>query len=432
MQTELTAHYRRVKNCRGIVLLDAPYFGYLATRLTLVEDPTCKTFWTDGTRIGYSPTYLDSVTDAEVRGVLVHEVLHCALGHPWRRGLRDPDLWNVAADYALNPLVLAGGFTLPAGALLDDAYSGHNAEWIYDRLQAKQKKQQPPAGQGQGQPQPGQGQSQPGQPGDQGKPDQAGKPTPGDAQKGSQPGQAAPGQANATPGVGEVRDAPPPAPATDQADGVAPDLTESDWAEAVQIAQQVAKQQGKLPGGLRRELKRALRVPVDWRAVLLRWLQEQTAADYSWNHPNRRYARFGYVLPSLHSVDCGRLAVFIDTSGSVDDVVLGQFGEQLSAVAAAVQPSALDVYYFHTAVYRRETFLRGEDVVLSRKVESGGTDFRPGFSAIEASEDGNPVAAIWLTDLHGTFPDVEPDYPVLWAVVGGAEHNPWGEHVPVE
>ncbi len=67
-------------------------------------------------------------------GVLAHEVLHCALGHQCRRGKRDPGLWNEAADLAINPILLGNGLTLPAGALIDPAFTNLSAEEICDRL----------------------------------------------------------------------------------------------------------------------------------------------------------------------------------------------------------------------------------------------------------------------------------------------------------
>jgi predicted metal-dependent peptidase len=48
--------------------------------------------------------------------------LHCALGHQCRRGQRDPELWNEAADLAINPILIGNGFTLPAGALIEPEF----------------------------------------------------------------------------------------------------------------------------------------------------------------------------------------------------------------------------------------------------------------------------------------------------------------------
>jgi len=92
------------------------------------------TMATDGRRIVYDPAFVNSLQPAELEAVLAHEVLHCALGHHCRRGQRDPRLWNEAADLAINPLLVANGFSLPAGALIDPAFDNLSAEEIYARL----------------------------------------------------------------------------------------------------------------------------------------------------------------------------------------------------------------------------------------------------------------------------------------------------------
>ena len=89
---------------------------------------------TDGSRIVYNPAFVDELKPAELEGTLAHEVLHCALGHQCRRGERDPELWNVAADFAINPILIGNGFVLPAGALIDPAFNNLSAEEIYARL----------------------------------------------------------------------------------------------------------------------------------------------------------------------------------------------------------------------------------------------------------------------------------------------------------
>src|SRR5215472_4066695 len=92
------------------------------------------TMATDGSRIVYNPAFVDQLKPAELEGTLAHEVLHCALGHQCRRGERDPELWNQAADFAINPILLGNGFTLPAGALVDPAFNNLSAEEIYAQL----------------------------------------------------------------------------------------------------------------------------------------------------------------------------------------------------------------------------------------------------------------------------------------------------------
>lgn len=348
---------------RTALIFEAPFFGALALRLTLQEDKSCETAWTDGKRIGYNPDFVASLSASQLQGLLAHEVMHVASGHPWRRDGRDAKRWNVACDYAINETLVAAGFFLPVGALQDSQYAGKSAEWIYDRL-----------------------------------------PESADNQSDAQ---------------GEVRDAQP--------EDSAP--SEEEWRQAVQQAANVAKARGNLPGALDRFAKAAATPFVDWRSVLARFAQQSAQDDYSWGRPNARYLTRGLYLPSLRSTAMGRIAVAVDTSGSVDDVLLAQFSAEINAIAAELRPEAIDVLYCDRLINRRETFEAG-DVVALKPCGGGGTDFRPVFEALEA-EDAAPVCLVYLTDLDGPFPSSAPDYPVLWAATS-RDVAPFGETVYME
>ena len=75
------AAHDKMLRARTALILDEPFFGALALRLKLVEDPTCKRLWVDGRSLGYNPDFVLSLTPQEVIAGLVHEVLHVAEGH---------------------------------------------------------------------------------------------------------------------------------------------------------------------------------------------------------------------------------------------------------------------------------------------------------------------------------------------------------------
>src|SRR3990167_6031609 len=106
----------KIIQARANLILDQCFFGSLALRLELVADPICKTFWTDGRRLGFNPEYVANLSLAETIGIICHEVMHNANGHPWRRGGRDKGEWNQDTDYAINPIVISAKQVLPTGA----------------------------------------------------------------------------------------------------------------------------------------------------------------------------------------------------------------------------------------------------------------------------------------------------------------------------
>jgi predicted metal-dependent peptidase len=377
---------RAMTAARTALILDQPFFGALSLRLTLTEDPSCQTAWTDGRSLGYSVDYVLNLTHAQRIGLVAHEVMHCAAGHCWRRDGRDPKSWNIAADYAIDPIISAAKFDVPDATINPD-WIGKSAEWIHARL--------PP-------------------------------PDPGDQGSGGSGGS-----------FGEVRDAPKdqPSQSRDQngsdVQQQAPTPTEADWRQAVQQAATAAQMAGKLPAGCKRFAKAAAQSRVDWRSALRRFCQQVTNADYTWTRPNVRYLSSGLYLPTLHSEQCGPIALYIDCSGSVDDISIGQMLSEVDAIRAELRPSALLVASFDTHVYNAQTFTAEDDVMSYSVKGGGGTDFRPIAEHVtdDQSWDVLPVAVVVLTDMAGRFPDSAPDVPWFWASTSPGATAPFGEVV---
>jgi predicted metal-dependent peptidase len=76
------------------------------------------------------------LSEEELKFVIAHEVLHIALLHEQRAGVRDHYLWNVSCDYVINRwLVQLGLGKMPTiGLLYDPKFDGMSADEIYDIL----------------------------------------------------------------------------------------------------------------------------------------------------------------------------------------------------------------------------------------------------------------------------------------------------------
>ena len=120
---------------RTKLILDKPFLGALVLRLPLVEaGGWCRTTGTDARKLYYNPQWIDNPTTAEVQFALAHEALHCALGHFARRGHRVQRKWDLACDFAINPLLMDEGLKPPLGSQVLDLYRGMAAEEIYPCL----------------------------------------------------------------------------------------------------------------------------------------------------------------------------------------------------------------------------------------------------------------------------------------------------------
>ena len=131
----------RIQKARTTLLLDHPFFGSLLFRLKGREQRSISTMATDGVSLYYNPEFVDTLNSATLAGVLAHEVMHPALQHHLRRSGRDPRRWNEACDYAINPLLLDAGLSLPDGVLVDHRFRGMSAEQIYNLREAEEHPQ---------------------------------------------------------------------------------------------------------------------------------------------------------------------------------------------------------------------------------------------------------------------------------------------------
>jgi predicted metal-dependent peptidase len=134
----------RVQKARTALLLDHPFFGSLLFRLGGRASNSIQTMSTDGVSLlFYNPGFVETLTAAELAGVLAHEVMHPALQHHTRRRDRDRKRWNMACDYAINPLLLDAGLTLPKDVLIEHRFRGMSAERIYNLIEEQGTEQDP-------------------------------------------------------------------------------------------------------------------------------------------------------------------------------------------------------------------------------------------------------------------------------------------------
>jgi len=392
----------RIQKARTALVLDHPFFGSLLFRLKGHECRSIQTMATDGVSLFYNPDFVETLNAATLAGTLAHEVMHPALHHHVRRTGRDPKRWNIACDYAINPLLVDAGLSLPEGVLLDNRFREMSAEQIYNLLDSE-------AAQGASD---GDEENE-----SEGEGSGAEQPLASEANEVSAPVTEG--------GIGQVLDAPAP---DEESSTVTVEEQVREWDIAVSQAATVARQAGKVPAGLNRTLEGAAEAAVDWRELLRRLWSETTPADYSWMRPNRRHLWTGLYLPGVVREGVGEVAIAVDCSGSVGARQLRLFEAEMRSILEGQRPERVYVLYFDAVVHRVETYEAGQRIDLN-PVGGGGTEFGPCFEWLE--ERGiRPQSLVFLTDLYGSFPPSGPAYPVLWASTG-SQKAPFGEVIPM-
>lgn len=378
----------KIARAKVQLILNHPFFASIALQLPYRETDAVPTAATDGEQILYNPDFIDSLKEDTVTGLMAHEVLHVAYMHPLRRQGRDKELWNVAADYAINLILVEAGFQLPEGGLIYDGFKDMTAEQIYSVLEQKMQQASSSGGDGED----------------------------GDAMA----------QAKQHATFGEVIDPNDGKPMSDSV------IREKEAAIERMVAQaaEVARMAGKLPGGIERMVTELLNPRLNWREILERFVAEITRNDYNWKRPSPRYLHQGVYLPLLESLDVGKIVLIVDTSGSIDEHLLSEFGAEIKAASSRFK-FPVTVLYVDTEVHEPQELESGTDI---DPVGGGGTDFVPGFEYIEKEMNDDIRAVIYFTDgWCSSFPETPPDYPVLWAVYDYDEFDPpFGEVIHID
>jgi predicted metal-dependent peptidase len=276
---------------------------------SVIEDKV--TAYTDGVNKKYGREFISKLTDAELRGLILHENLHVALKHipRFKKEFKDnAQAINVATDYAVNDVIMNLNDRdlchLPEGGLYDAKYHNWSVREIYEDLKKQQKQNK-----------------------DSGKGESLGK-----------------------------------------------TLDEHDFENAQSMTDEEAKEMsGKIDKALReggilagrmgakipRVIGDMLEPKVNWREVLREFISSATKGndEYTWRRFNKRQMANDIYLPSMENESVGELVVAIDTSGSIDSVALTEFASELASICSVATPSKVRVLWWDTEVHGEQVFL---------------------------------------------------------------------------
>jgi len=358
--------------------------GVLMIGDRVVEHDNAKvpTACTNGRDEWYGAEFVDGLTDAELRGLVLHENYHKLYRHltTWQHlNVIDHDLANRAMDYVINIKIMDEygqdeWIKLPEGGCYDEKYRGWDTAQVFNDLRDNEPQDEDGGGGGTDEPQGFDSHDWEGA-------------TEMDAE--------------------EIRD-------------LARDIDEA-VRQGVLIA-------GKMGSGGDRNLEELMQPQIDWRETLREFIHTTCAgSDYStWKRPNRRYIGANIYMPSGISEQVDELVVAIDTSGSIGSVALSAFLTEVKSVCDTVKPNKVRVLYWDTKVCRDEAYDMHEldDLVKSTKPAGGGGTCVECVTEYMQEQGIKPQACIVLTDgdLYrgwGTW-----NTPVLWCILDNDSKKP--------
>ena len=383
------------------LLLRASFFGNLATRLKLVNaDEWCGTAATDGRNFYYNSRFIDLLKPKEVEFLFGHEVLHCVYDHFGRRGDRDPMLFNVANDYAVNGDLKkhrVGEFITSVPCLYDSKYEGMSSEEIYDDLYENAEKinLSDLIDKLLDDHMDGEGDSDSDEDGD----DKDGK--------GKKPKLSAEERQ-------KIRD---------------------EIKEAVLAAAAASDGAGNLPAGVKRLIQDMTAPKMNWRELLRMQLESTIKSDFTWMRASRRGWHMDAVMPGMKNDELIDIAIGIDASGSIDNQMLRDFLAETQGIMDQFQSYKIHIFTFDTGVYNPQQYNSDNlDAICDYEVKGGGgTDFDAIFNYLK-EEQIEPKRLVVFTDGYpfGSWGD-ESYADTVWIIHGNTTVvPPWGQHAYYE
>jgi len=392
----------KLTTARVGLLLKAPFFGNMATRMQLIEaDEWCPTAATNGRNFYYNTKFVQKLSVKKLEFLFGHEICHCVFDHFGRVGSRDRQLSNIAQDYAVNQILVderIGEKITEVKICYDPKYRGLAWEEIYDQLYEKAEKISMPDllkqlgdlldehinedGSG---------------PGKEGDGDKQGKGMPGMTKEEAQ----------------QIRD---------------------EIKEAM-IQSAAAAGAGKVPAGIQRMIKDMTEPKISWRDLVRQEIQSIIRNDYSFTRPNRKSMHSGAILPGMKEATTIDIGISIDMSGSIGQEDATVFLSEVKGIVDQYEDFKINLWCFDTAIYNHQEFTQdnSEELFEYEPQGGGGTDFEANWEFMK--EQGiQPKKFIMFTDGYPCGGWGDEDYcDTIFIVKGNTEAEaPFGQTVIYE
>lgn len=361
-----------------IDLMKSPHFvaysGILMIGEVKVKDniPTAST---NGKNVHYGRKFVESLSDTDLRGVIIHEAKHKMYRHllTWRHLSKiNHDKANRACDYVINLEIVeegerANGFiTLPKGGLYDKKFKGLDSGQVFNLL----------------------------------------------------PDEPQDGKGNYCFDDHDWDDA--------------EDMTQEEREELAKEIDQAIRQgailAGKVGGSLNRSFDDLMSAKVNWKDALREFVSDVCKGkdDSTWRKPNRRWLQHDIYMPSTISESVGRMVVAIDTSGSIQGAILNRFLSEVASIMENVSPEQVDLIYWDSHVAGHEVYGSGEaDKMRTSTQPKGGGGTSPScITKYMRKHNIQPMCSIVLTDGYvGNDWGGNWNSPVLWCIVDNRSTN---------
>jgi len=389
----------KLRAARIGLLLKQPFFGSMATHLTIVRDDNMNTAATDGRNFFYNLEFISSLSVKETEFLFGHEVLHNVFEHHIRKEFPDSvteinedgtfskkcrhhTLWNIACDYAVNAILIESNIGSRINdTLFEEKYKGKCAEEIYDDLLKNADKID----------------------------------------------------------VDSLADM----LLDEHLDDLEKKGKKLSESEKQQIRNEIkesllssANSAGNVPKGVDRLIKDLTAPTLSWKELLKMDIQSQIKYDYTFYTPNKKGMQNGVVLPGMRRDEALDICVAIDTSGSIDEKTLNVFLSEIKGIMEQYDDYNIRIWSFDAEVHNEQIFRSDEGTDITEYVPAGGggTLFEANWDHMK-KYDISPKVFVMFTDMYPSGGWGDPEYCDHVIFVGYKSNNriaPFGTTITME
>jgi predicted metal-dependent peptidase len=392
----------KLTTARVGLLLKAPFFGNMATRMQLIEaDDWCPTAATNGRNFYYNTKFVQKLSVKKLEFLFGHEICHCVFDHFGRVGSRDRMLSNIAQDYAVNQILVderIGEKITEVKICYDAKYRGMAWEEIYDELWDKAEKISLPDLLKQL----------------------------GDLldehinEDGSGPGKE---------GDGDKQGKGMPTMTKEEAQQIRDEIKEA------MIQSAAAAGAGKTPMGIQRLIKDMTEPKISWRDLVRQEIQSIIRNDYTFSRPSRKGQMSGAILPGMKEATTIDVGICIDMSGSIGEEDATVFLSEVKGIMDQYEDFKINLWCFDTAIYNHKEISQdnSHDLEEYEPQGGGGTDFEVNWDFMKDNGIA-PKKFIMFTDGYPCGSWGDEDYcDTIFIVKGNTEAEaPFGQTVIYE
>jgi predicted metal-dependent peptidase len=174
---------------------------------------------------------------------------------------------------------------------------------------------------------------------------------------------------------------------------------EKEWMDRTQQALAVSRMKGDTPAGMERFVGKLHESEVNWKALLLRYIQSYIPTDFNYSYPSKKSISSGVYMPST-TKECIEIAVGIDVSGSIGQIELVEFLSEIIGIAKAFRGKIKMHLFTHETEVNDKYIVENGDVekIMAMEIHGGGgTSHRQPMEYVN-EEIKNCKLVVWFTD----------------------------------